>query len=212
MKVFMEKWNSDPRFKVKVKLSLYTFFVVFVAIFAVSARNNIPSNELQDQYDNNTNKEENINNTIKIPNEYNYVIDIIINGNNYQYTGTKNNLKEIIRKQVNGITSNYIYENSSYYKEDSENYILTTKDEVYDIVNYNYINLGTINEYLTKSTKRENQYLIYLKDIILGTDSEEYITITLNENKIDVNYTSLMKSFDKTIENYLVKIEIFETE
>ena len=223
MKDFMEKWNSDSRFKTKIKLSLYTLFVVFVAIFAVSNRGNIQTNQLQNQTpeENNSNNNvdneinSNIDNTVKIeiPNEYGYKIDITINESNYQYTGTKNSIREIITKTVDNIDIKYIYENNNYYKEnDTENYILTTKLEVYDVVEYNYLDLETINEYLSKSSKIENQYIVYLEDIILGNNSQDYITISLENNIINVDYTKLLNYFDKSITKYLVKIEIKEKE
>ena len=209
MKEFIEKWNSDSRFKTKIKLSLYTLFVVLVAIFAISSKNDISENQFEEEY--NQNKQEqnkNINNIIEIPNKYNYKISININEKYYQYTGTKENQKESITKEAEGVITNYINENNNYYKEYEDSYILTTKEDVYDIVNYNYLKLETINEYLSKSVKRENEYLVYLKDIILGNDSEDYIIITKEDNIINVDYTKLMKNFDKTIENYSIKIEI----
>ena len=209
MKEFIEKWNSDSRFKTKIKLSLYTLFVVLVAIFAISSKNDISENQFEEEY--NQNKQEqnkNINNIIEIPNKYNYKISININEKYYQYTGTKENQKESITKEAEGVITNYINENNNYYKEYEDSYILTTKEDVYDIVNYNYLKLETINEYLSKSVKRENEYLVYLKDIILGNGSEDYIIITKEDNIINVDYTELMKNFDKTIENYSIKIEI----
>ena len=62
------------------------------------------------------------------------------------------------------------------------------------------------------STKKDNQYLVYLKDIVLGSDSQEYITITKEEDKINIDYTSLMNQFDKTIDNYTVEFVIEEKE
>lgn len=214
MKDFIDKWNSDHKFKTKIKLSLYTLFVVLVSIFAVSNRNNIQTDEIEDYNTNNnsqinTDKKDYI---LEIPNEYDYTINITINDNNYKYTGTKNTSNEEITKEMDGVINNYIYKNNSYYKEEDEKYILTTKTEVYDIIEHNYIELETINEYLSKSTKEGNQYLVYIKDIILGNESEEYIIITPNNNKIDIDYTSLMKKFDKSIEKFLVKIEIEEIE
>lgn len=209
MKEFIEKWNSDSRFKTKIKLSLYTLFVVLVAIFAISSKNDISENQFEEEY--NQNKQEqnkNINNIIEIPNKYNYKISININEKYYQYTGIKENQKESITKEAEGVITNYINENNNYYKEYEDSYILTTKEDVYDIVNYNYLKLETINEYLSKSVKRENEYLVYLKDIILGNGSEDYIIITKEDNIINVDYTELMKNFDKTIENYSIKIEI----
>lgn len=218
MQDFIQKWNNDPRYKTKIKLTLYTLFVVFVAIFAVSANNNIPTNEVNNQQPdentaNDTIQQENGNNAYKIelPSEYNYQIDIIINEESYKYIGSKNELRENITKESNGTSKNYIYENDSYYVEkETDSYILTNKEEVYDIVEYNYLNVKTINEYLSKSTKIDDKYLVYLKDIILGNDSEEYITITKTDNNINIDYTNLVNYFDKNIEKYLINIKIEE--
>lgn len=230
MKDFLEKWNTDSRFQTKTKLSLYTLFVVFVAIFAVSSRNNIETNELteqqqtqnnneinQEQTTNNNLQEQNQNNNqlikIEIPNEYDYKINITINESNYSYNGNKNSIREKITKNKDNISTNYIYENDKYYKEiDIENYLLTTKEEVYDIIEYNYIDLETINEYLLKSTKIDNKYIVYLKDIILGNDSSEYITIDIVNNNIIIDYTKLLNYFDKSINKYLIEINIEEKE
>lgn len=228
MKDFLEKWNTDSRFQTKTKLSLYTLFVVFVAIFAVSSRNNIETNESknqqQTQNNNETNQEQTTNNNlqeqdnkklikIEIPNEYDYKINITINESNYSYNGNKNSIREKITKTKDNISTNYIYENDKYYKEnDIENYLLTTKEEVYDVIEYNYIDLETINEYLSKSTKIDNKYIVYLKDIILGNNSMEYITINIDNNNITVDYTKLLNYFDKSINKYLVEIIIEEKE
>lgn len=219
MQDFIEKWNKDPRYKTKIKLLLYTLFIVFVGIFAVSNQKNIQNNELENQLPNEnetSNKIENevndnnqLNEIIKLPNEYNYKINITINEKMYTYIGSKNAIREKITKTIDDINTNYIYENGSYYKEnDAENYILTTKEEVYDIIDYNYLDINTINQYLSKATKIENEYIVYLKDIILGNNSQDYITITVENNKINLDYTKLFKKFDKTINQYLIDIEI----
>lgn len=207
MNEFKEKWNTDYRFRTKIKLSLYTLFVILVGVFAISNRSTIPLEKSEIENDNQSQKEEN-NDILKIPNEYNYTINIKINDKEYDYIGTKTFQRESITKKVEDTTINYIYENDNYYKEINENYILSTKEEVYDIVNYDYINLSTINEYLSKSNKEENRYLVYLKDIILGNNSNDCITITINQDNFDIDYTSLSRTFDKTIEKYIVNIEI----
>lgn len=208
MNEFKEKWNSDVRFKVKIKLTVYTLFVIFVAIFAISNRTQNATGEQNDQYEDNDNISEKTDNIIKIPSEYNYTINITINDNNYQYSGIKKLQRESITKESNGNITNYIYEGKNYYKEENDKYVLSTKEEVYDIINYDYINLDTINKYLLKSIKVDNQYLVYLKDIILGNTSDEYITITTEQNNINLNYTALIKNFDKTIEKYLISINL----
>lgn len=208
MNEFKEKWNNDHRFQTKIKLLLYTLFVIFVAIFALSNQPTVTTDELEDKYNNNSSQKEENYSIIKIPNEYNYTIKIIVNDNEYQYNGTKTTKRENITKKINDNITNYIYENDNYYKENDGNYILCSKEEIYDIVNFDYLNLTTINQYLSKSQKIDNQYLVYLKDIILGNNSNDYIKITINENDIDIDYTSLVKTFDKKNEKYLVNIKI----
>lgn len=207
MNEFIEKWNTDPRFKTKTKLGLYTLFVVIVAIFAFSTRNTIPTNTLEII---NKNKTDDI--SIEIPEKYSYVINIGINEKKYKYNGNKDSDMEIIDKTYDDITNKYIYQDGRYYKDATVISNIITKEEVYDIIDYNYLNIDTINKYLSVSEEEDGTYLVYLKDIILGNDSEEYITITMDENKTSINYTSLMKLFDKTIENCVVEVIIEEKE
>lgn len=209
MNEFLEKWRSDSKYRAKIQLLLYGVFIIGVAIYAATLNNHAPISNNIDINPNTDNFDEQV---IKIPDKYNYIIDIVIDDIKYQYSGTKESTKTTIIKTKDNITTNYMYQSNEYYLEDDGNYIKTTKDEVYDIINYNYININTINEYLNKATKRENQYLVYLKDIILGNDSDEYFTIIVNDNNIDVDYTPLMKQFNNNVVNYKVTIQINEIE
>lgn len=213
MKDFLDKWKKDSKYRTKIKLLLYTLFVVIVSIYAISI-NNISSNDLNNPDTNteNNNNTKTTENVIKIPEEYNYIINITINNTTYKYSGTnKINQKTIIKEDDISIT-NYIYQDNEYYIDDNGIYIKTTKNEVYDIINYNYIDLETINTYLKKGKKNSNQYLVYLKDIILGNNSNEYFIILVNDNKINIDYTPLMKEFNNNIEKYKVDIKIEEIE
>lgn len=213
MNDFIEKWKTDDNFKTKTKLILYTAFVIFVAIFALAGN---PNNLFKE----NENKEEIEETTtlINFEKEPKYTINVEINNDDYQFEVAKDDNIKTITKIINNKKTNYVYEQNNYYKEENEEYILTEKENVYDPVNYNYLTFDTINKYFSKSTKEKDKYITYLKDIILGNNSEEYITIVLEENKIDnknkiiVDYTSLMKNFDKEIEKYSVTIETQETE
>lgn len=204
MKEFIEKWNTDPRFKTKVKLGLYTLFVIIVAIFAFSTRGNV-SETLPNDYET-ENEQDNI--TVEIPEDSNYAINITINGEEHRYNYVKDSEKEIITKTSNGITDEYIFKDNKYFKNSVTISSIIEKEEVYDIIEYNYINIETINKYLSISNKKDDEYIVYLKDIILGHDSEEYITITIDKNKTSIDYTSLMKLFDNTIENSIVEVII----
>ena len=52
-----------------------------------------------------------------IPTEYDYVINIKENENNYKYTGSKTNDNETIIKEVEKDITEYIYQGKTYYKE-----------------------------------------------------------------------------------------------
>ena len=213
MKDFMEKWNSEPKFKTKVQLGLYTLFVVIVAIFAISTRTKVAvdTNDLENE-ENNKIEESKDNFFIEIPAEYKYTQNITINEENYQYNGQKKEEQETINKIVNDELIEYLYQNGNYYRNEQGSYILTTKEEIYDKIEENYLNLETINKYLSKSVKKENEYLVYLKDIILGNDSEDYITIIKETNTIKINYTSLINLFNQKINKCIVEVIIEEIE
>ena len=215
MKDFLTKWKKDKKYQTKIKLLIYTSFVVIVSIFAISNKNVI-SNNTTNEYDNSLNNQKDeieFNpNFINIPEKYSYTISININDKEYEYTGTKNLIEEKITKKDEETIKNYIYKDGNYYMEDNENYILTTEDELYNLISKNYIELSTINTYISKAINEGNQQIVYLKDIILGNTSDKYIIIEINDNKINIDYTSLINSFDKNINKCLVNINIEEIE
>ena len=215
MNEFLEKWKSDHRFKTKTKLLVYTGFVVIVAIYAIvlngKAENvKMPinnSSSISDLLNNNSESKDSI---INIPNKYNYEIEVTIDEEKYLFSGEKKEEEITITKEHNDIISEYLYRDDKYYEVIDENFIITTKEEVYNPISYNYLNLENINKYLENATNENNQYKIYLKDIILGSDSEEYITINISDNNINIDYTNLMNNFNNNYSNYLVNIKIEE--
>lgn len=213
MKDFLEKWKSDKRYRAKIKLLAYTIFIIIIFIYALTL--DISPRNYEDISDINNNSIKETADIIKIPEQYEYIIKIKIDDKEYKYSGIQTTEKRTIKKEIDDKVTNYIYQNNQYYLEDSiniNNYVTTTKEEVYDIVNYNYINLTTINEYLKKATKDNNQYLVYLKDIILGNESDRYFVIDINDKNIFVDYTVLMKEFNNNIKTYTVNYEIKEKE
>jgi len=218
MKEFIEKWNSDFKFKTKVKFGASSLFVLLVAIFALTSNgvNPTPNTSYGDEKENIINDNNNItvqeSLMIKIPEEYSYTTNIFINDEKHVYNGNKRKQIENINKILNEINKNYIYQDENYYQETDGEYILTNKEEVYDIISNNYLKLETVNQYLTKSTKQNENNIVYLKDIILGYESEKYITITITNNQVKVDYTSLMEEFDNSIQSCIVEITIEEIE
>ncbi len=212
MNDFIEKWQNDKKYQAKIKLLLYGVFIIGVLIFVnISNKNNI-SNNIQEN-DNLANINENDNRQIiKLPQKYKYIINTTIDENHYQYSGIVNNNEKTIRKTINDNIINYIFKNNNYYEENNNNYIITTKEEVYDIINYNYINTDNINVYLSKGIKNGKQYLVYLKDIFLGNNTDTYFIIQVNNNEINIDYTPLMKEFNPSLKTYKVDININEIE
>lgn len=210
MKEFIEKWKTDSRFKAKIKLGLYTLFVLFVAILAFSNNNGKTVENITDEYQE---KDEQTNDTetmISVTEEYDYTISVTINEDVYNFEGSKTKEKETITKIFNETENKYIYINNKYYKDDSGIYILTKEENIFEPINKNYIEIDTINEYLKNSKKENGKHIVYLKDIILGNSSDDYIIITISGNKknINIDYTMLMKYFDNNTEKYIINIEI----
>ena len=123
MKDFLDKWKKDKKYQTKIKLLVYTSFVVIVSIFAISNRNITANNQLE-EYDNNLNnkQEEPVSNNelIEILQKYNYTINININDKEYEYVGIKTQLEEKITKKDNENIKNYIYKDGNYYIEENE--------------------------------------------------------------------------------------------
>lgn len=189
MNGFIEKWKTDKNFKTITQICLYSLFLLFVTIYAMSGAQTI-----------------NDNNSLK--STYNYQMNININDKIYNYTGTKSEDEIIINKTVDDLTATYMYKDNKYYKNEDNIYVLVEEKEIYEVIEFNYLSINTINKYLNLSTKRENDNIVYLYDIIVGNDSEEYITIESKEGYYKVDYTPLMKLFKNDIEKVTVEIII----
>ena len=201
---FIKKWHDDKKYRAKVKLILYFIFIVAVSIYAISLNKNAsPIIDEADKINDNSNK-----NIIDIPEKYSYTINVDINDIKYTFTGNKDINSENITKTINNLTENYIINNNEYYKDNNGTFLKTTKESVYDPVNYDYIDLHNINLYLEKAIKNNQEYLVYVKNIILGSNSEDYFIISIKDNQINIDYTPLMKQMDNSIYQYLVHINI----
>ena len=54
----------------------------------------------------------------------------------------------------------------------------------------------------------KSNYNIYLKDIILNNNSNDYITIEINDNNIYIDYTNLVNTLEnKKYDTYTITIE-----
>lgn len=189
MKEFIEKFKTDKKFNNKVQLCFYGIFITLVAIYAFSGVPNI------------TEPDENKEN-------YNYQININLNDKLYKYNGTKEENKITINKTIDDLTTNYLYQDDKYYKVEEESLLVVEEKEIYDVVDFDYLSLETINKYLELATLTENVQIVYLRDIVIGNNSEEYITIETKEGYYNIDYTQLMKLFKEDIEKLTVEIII----
>lgn len=212
MNDFIKKWNSDKKFKAAIKLLLYFLFFIVVAIYAVLSNKNASQIDTEKNIENNEiiNNQQQQNSIINIGDNYKYTATITINDEQIKYVYSKEQDLLNIKKIRNLIETNYIIENNNYYIKENDNKILTTKDNIYDIVCPNCFDINSINEYLNKGIKENNNYKIYLKDIILAEKGDKYITITTDNNQIYADYTSLLQVFNNQIVKYTVNIKIEE--
>ena len=212
-KTFKEKWQ-DKRYQAKIKLSGYSIFVVIAIIMilvegATNNKNTIIDNGLEDNktIKDNTDTKDNKLFTINYPYiiELNYNIDNTKNNITYKYSNNNNEL--LITKTNNDIVTNYKYISNKYYVENNDNYILTNINKVYDIIDYEYLDIDNINNYLNNAVLENGIYKVYLKDIILNNTSDKYITIKLLDNNVEIDYTYLLNTLNNSnYDTFILKI------
>lgn len=212
-KTFKEKWE-DKKYQAKIKLSGYSVFVVIAIIMILVGRttNNkttIVDNDLENNktIKDNTDIKDNKLFTIAYP----YVIELSYNidntKNNITYKYSNNNNELLITKNNNDIVTNYKYISNKYYVENNSNYILTNINKVYDIIDYEYLDIDNMNNYLNNATLENNIYKVYLKDIILNNTSDKYITIKLLDSSLEIDYTNLFNTINNNnYDTFIVKI------
>ena len=212
-KTFKEKWQ-DKKYQAKIKLSGYSIFVVIAIIMilvegASNNKNTVIDNELEDNktIKDNTDTKDNKLFTIDYPYiiELNYNIDNTKNNITYKYSNNNNEL--LITKTNNDTVTNYKYISNKYYIENNDNYILTNINKVYDIIDYEYLDIDNINNYLNNATLENGIYKVYLKDIILNNTSDKYITIKLLDNNVEIDYTYLLNTLNNSnYDTFILKI------
>lgn len=193
-----EKWN-DKRERAKIELILYAIFFIGVIIF-VRVGNNISNN--------NINTSDNLF-ISQINDNYSYDTKVNINDNNYEYIGKVLGYNSTIEKKDSNTDEYFYKKNDKYYKLDQDNgYILSNKNDIYDIINYDYMDINNIKEYIKTSNNDNGIYKVKISDIILNSSSSDYITIKLDNinNTIEIDYTNLLRINDNNITKAIVNI------
>lgn len=193
-----EKWN-DKRERAKIELILYAIFFIGVIIF-VRVGNNISNN--------NINTSDNLF-ISQINDNYSYDTKVNINDNNYEYIGKVLGYNSTIEKKDSNTDEYFYKKNDKYYKLDQDNgYILSNKNDIYDVINYDYMDINNIKEYIKISNNDNGIYKVKISDIILNSSSSDYITIKLYNinNTIEIDYTNLLRINDNNITKAIVNI------
>lgn len=187
---------KDKRERAKIELILYGIFflivVVFVRVLSVNTSSVLNSDNLIDSF------------IFSVEDNYEYDMLVTINDNIYEYYG---------KVLGNNSTINFTHEkfylmNGKYYILKDDNYILTTEEEVYPYIEYRYLNINNIKRYIELSTRDNDVYKVKLSDIVLDSESEEYLIMNINEGdkNIVIDYTSLFKLMDENVEKVIVNI------
>lgn len=211
---FSTKWK-DKKYQAKVKLSIYGIFILIVIILGNIGNNGSLDNDIDN---NNKDIDSNIsdnNSSINesgdiflLPKNYTYNIDIKLDDKEIKYNGEVNDVVEVITKEIDNVKYSYKYIDKKYYISKNDNYVLTSRDNIYDIVDYSYIDNDIINSYLKEGKLVGNKSVIYIKDIVLDYKGNDYITYTLSDKKIEIDYTKLYNILnDNKIDNLVITLE-----
>lgn len=209
---FSTKWK-DKKYQAKVKLSIYGVFILIVIILGNIGNNGSLDNSNTKDIDNNISDNSSINDSKDIfllpkNKDYKYNIDIKLDDKEIKYNGEVNDVVEVITKDIDNVKYSYKYIDKKYYVSKNNNYVLTSRDNIYDIVDYSYIDNDVINSYLKEGKLVGNKSVVYIKDIVLDYKGNDYITYTLNDKKIEIDYTKLYNILnDNKIDSLVIKIE-----
>lgn len=197
--------NNKQTNKYKIIGILLGGFLVILVLFIIlglSIRNNIDKID----FDNNNINKDNTNkdNTNKDNNysEYTYDISYKIEDktNLCKYKITTKDKYIYIVKTINDVISNYVSYNGYYYLIEENDYRLAYEKEVFDIIPYQFLDINNINNYIKLGTEKNDniikRYNIKIKDITL-LDNTDDITINLIGNDYEIDYTNLLKLYDK---------------
>ena len=201
-KSLKERWK-DKRERAKIELLLYGIFFLAVIVFS----------RVLNGY-NNVSLDEEVNNTFinQITDNYSYVIDIVIDDKNYKYFGNELGHNRSVNRISDGKEDYFYKMNDKYYILDTNgNYILTNIEEVYPYIDYHYLDINNIKEYIKFGTKNNDTYTIKISDIVLNNSSNDTISITLNEveKMITIDYTNLFKIDNINLNKEEVVIKYF---
>lgn len=199
-KLTLKEKLKDKRERAKLELLFYGIFFLAIIVFTriLSGYNDVPK----------------VNDTKSFVNEitdnYEYNIDINIDNNKYKYYGKRLGNNMSINKVIDN-KYDYFYKmgNKYYILDNNGNYILTSVEDIYNYIDYRYLDISNIKEYIKLSTKDNNNYNIKVSDLILNSNNTNTITISIDElnNTITLDYTELFKIDNNNLNKEIVTIK-----
>ena len=199
-KLTLKEKLKDKRERAKLELLFYGIFFLAIIVFTriLSGYNDVPK----------------VNDTKSFINEitdnYEYNIDINIDNNKYKYYGKRLGNNMSINKVIDN-KYDYFYKmgNKYYILDNNGNYILTSVEDIYNYIDYRYLDISNIKEYIKLSTKDNNNYNIKVSDLILNSNNTNTITISIDElnNTITLDYTELFKIDNNNLNKEIVTIK-----
>lgn len=199
-KLTLKEKLKDKRERAKLELLFYGIFFLAIIVFTriLSGYNDVPK----------------VNDTKSFINEitdnYEYNIDINIDNNKYKYYGKRLGNNMSINKVIDN-KYDYFYKmgNKYYILDTNGNYILTSVEDIYNYIDYRYLDISNIKEYIKLGTKDNNNYNIKVSDLILNNNNTNTITISIDElnNTITLDYTELFKIDNNNLNKEIVTIK-----
>ena len=199
-KLTLKEKLKDKRERAKLELLFYGIFFLAIIVFTriLSGYNDVPK----------------VNDTKSFINEitdnYEYNIDINIDNNEYKYYGKRLGNNMSINKVIDN-KYDYFYKmgNKYYILDNNGNYILTSVEDIYNYIDYRYLDISNIKEYIKLGTKDNSIYNIKVSDLILNSNNTNNITISIDElnNTITLDYTELFKIDNNNLNKEIVTIK-----
>lgn len=199
-KMSLKEKLKDKRERAKIELIIYGIFFVGVIIFArvldSTSSSNIQVENKVDSF------------VYSVLDNYEYDMILTIDNDEYHYYGRVLGNNSKINLEIDSIVKSYYYMNKKYYILENDNYILTNVEDIYPYIDYRYLDINVIKEYLKLAVKNNNTYKVKIKDIMLNSQSEEYITINVEEGdkNIVIDYSNLFKLTNKNNEKVIVNV------
>lgn len=214
---------GDKRKSAFIKLVIgVIFLLVLIILLNLGSKEVVPNNDDGDD-NNRVIEEETIEDKLLKGNyKFEYVINITdLNNNLEKHTYKGSYLNDEIKGIFidNNQEINYIFKNNEYYIMKNNEYILSLEEDIFPIIDYKYLDLNNIFNYIEGSTQNYKTeysdgsvsigYEILVKNLIINNTSEDKITITTthgDEYVIEIDYTNLIKIQKENINACTIKL------